>query len=225
MSQTTELAAPAAKAPKASALALLASRLSVEPEKMLTTLKATVCNKATNEEIMAFCIVANEYGLNPFLKELYAFPAKGGGIVPVVSIDGWARIINDHPQFDGIEFSEKHDEKGKLFSITCRIHRKDRKHPTEVTEFLSECYRNTEPWKMESRMLRHKALIQCARYAFGFSGIHDEDEARVISERNVTPTKAAAAESNPFEKLVVDVAVTVDEAPAIEPAETEGPDF
>lgn len=211
---STELAAPAAKAPKASALALLASRLSVEPEKMLGTLKATVCNKATNEEIMAFCIVANEYGLNPFLKELYAFPAKGGGIVPVVSIDGWIRIINEHPQMNGLEFSFAQDDKGKLFSCTCRIHRKDRTHPIEVTEFLSECYRNTEPWKMESRMLRHKALIQCARVAFGFSGIHDEDEAQVIAERNVTPAKAAAAESNPFEKPVVDVAASVDESPA-----------
>jgi hypothetical protein len=34
---------------------------------------------------------------------------------------------------------------------------------------------------MPKRMLRHKALIQCARVAFGFSGIFDEDEARDIS--------------------------------------------
>jgi hypothetical protein len=42
-------------------------------------------------------------------------------------------------------------------------------------------------------MLRHKALIQAVRVAFGFSGIHDEDEALDIVEaapkapRNVTP--------------------------------------
>lgn len=194
---TTEITTSQPKTPKASALALLASRLNVEPDKMLNTLKSTVCNKATNEEIMAFCIVANEYGLNPFLKELYAFPAKSGGIIPVVSIDGWIRIVNEHPQMDGMEFSFSTAESGALISCTCTIYRKDRSRPIVVTEFLSECKRGTDPWKMESRMLRHKALIQCARVAFGFSGITDEDEAEVISTRNVTP-RSKPSESNPF---------------------------
>jgi hypothetical protein len=39
-------------------------------------------------------------------------------------------------------------------------------------------------------MLRHKALIQTARYAFGFAGIYDEEEAMVIAEaKDVTPVK------------------------------------
>ena len=42
---------------------------------------------------------------------------------------------------------------------------------------------------MPRRMLRHKALIQGARIAFGFSGIYDEDEARDIGMKNVTPVK------------------------------------
>jgi hypothetical protein len=75
-----------------------------------------------------------------------------------------------------------------LQSITCRIWRKDRNRPVAITEHLSECKRNSEPWKMEHRMLRHKALMQCARYAFGFSGVTDEDEARATPGlRDVTP--------------------------------------
>ena len=31
-------------------------------------------------------------------------------------------------------------------------------------------------------MLRHKTLIQCARYAFGLAGVYDEDEAERIVE-------------------------------------------
>ena len=63
-----------------------------------------------------------------------------------------------------------------------------------VTEHLSECKRNTEPWKMEHRMLRHKALMQCARYAFGFSGVTDEDEAAdTPGMRDVTPAKGKAS--------------------------------
>ena len=44
-------------------------------------------------------------------------------------------------------------------------------------------------------MLRHKAMIQCARLAFGFVGIYDEDEAqRIVNpERDITPVNANAA--------------------------------
>jgi phage recombination protein Bet len=172
---------------KPSALATMASKFNVDPSKLLGTLKNTVFKGASDDELMSLVIVANEYGLNPLTKEIYAFPAKGGGIVPVVSIDGWLRMMNDHPQFDGIEF-EFCETDGKLISCTAMIYRKDRKHPTSVTEYLSECRRGTDPWKMEHRMLRHKATIQCARVAFGFSGITDEDEAeRIGSARDVTP--------------------------------------
>jgi phage recombination protein Bet len=180
--------------PKTSALAVMASRFSVDPAKLLETLKNTAFKGASNDEMMALVIVSNEYGLNPLTKEIYAFPAKGGGIVPVVSIDGWLNIMNNHPQFDGIDYEWLHEGE-KLIACTSIIHRKDRTHPTRVTEYLSECRRSTDPWKMEHRMLRHKATIQGARVAFGFSGITDEDEARDTPPmRDVTP----AAESKLF---------------------------
>jgi hypothetical protein len=34
-------------------------------------------------------------------------------------------------------------------------------------------------------MLRHKAMVQCARLAFGYAGIYDADEADRI--RDITP--------------------------------------
>ncbi len=69
----------------------------------MNTLKNTAFKggNVTDEQFTALLIVANQYGLNPWTKEIYAFPDKGG-IVPVVGVDGWARIINEHPQFDGM---------------------------------------------------------------------------------------------------------------------------
>lgn len=180
MSQNTQLQ-EAKPLFKPSALATMAGRFNVDPAKLHSTLKNTVFKGATDDELLALVVVANEYGLNPLTKEIYAFPAKGGGIVPVVSVDGWNNLANSHPQMDGIEFDDRHDEAGKLVAITCIIHRKDRSKPIKVTEYLSECRRNTEPWKMEHRMLRHKALIQCVRVAFGFSGVYDEDDARTVA--------------------------------------------
>jgi hypothetical protein len=74
------------------------------------------------------------------------------------------------------------DEDGELVGMTCRIYRSDRARPVSVTEYLAECARKTEPWATSPRrMLRHKALIQCARYAFGICGIADPDEAETIA--------------------------------------------
>ncbi len=174
---------------KQSALAIMASKFNVEPARLLETLKATLMPKASNEELLSFVVTANQYGLNPFTREIYAFPARNGGIQPVVSVDGWIRMMNNHASFDGIQFTTE-DKDGKPFSVTATIHLKDRTHPVEVTEYFSECSRNTEPWKVNPRrMLRHKALIQCARVAFGFSGISDEEEAIPQAPVNVTPSR------------------------------------
>lgn len=167
----------------------MATKAGMDPKQFEMTVRSTVMPKEhTNEQFAALMLVAHEYGLNPIVKEIYAFPAKGGGIVPIVSIDGWVNLVNSHPKCDGFTFEWEHGENGKLISCTCKMYRKDRAHPVEVTEYLAECRRNTDPWKMEHRMLRHKAMIQAARYAFGFSGIYDEDEGAKIAEmKDVTP--------------------------------------
>lgn len=152
-----------------------------EPQELMTVLKNTAFKgSVTDAQMAALLVVANQYSLNPWTKEIYAFPDKQNGIVPVVGVDGWSRIINENPQLDGIDF-EQDDEK-----CTCIIYRKDRKHPVKVTEWMSECRRNMGPWNTHpKRMLRHKALIQCARLAFGFSGIYDQDEAERIVEKDM----------------------------------------
>lgn len=174
---------------KKSVLLDMASRYGMEPAAFEATLRATVMpssQEVSREQFAAFLLVAKEYRLNPLTKEIYAFPGKGGSIMPIVSIDGWMRMINNHPEFDGMEFVDNFSEGGLLESITCKMYRKDRTHPVSVTEYMVECNRPTDTWKKwPARMLRHKTAIQAARYAFGFSGIYDEDEAgRMI---DVTP--------------------------------------
>lgn len=164
-----------------------AERFGVDPEKMTATLKATCFRQkptdrnpnppeVTNEQLMALLIVSEQYGLNPFTRELYAFP-DGGGIVPMISVDGWIRIINERETFDGYEFAE-----GPILSdgpfrglpewMDCTIYRTDRKRPTVIREYMEECFNERSPvWKKSPRrFLRHRALIQCGRVAFGFGG-------------------------------------------------------
>lgn len=148
-----------------------------DTSELVAVLKSTAFKgQVSDAQMTALLVVANQYGLNPWLKEIYAYPDKNNGIVPVVGVDGWSRIINSHPQFDGMDFQQD-DE-----SCTCTVYRKDRSHPIRVTEWMAECRRaNAGPWQSHPRrMLRHKAMIQCARLAFGFVGIYEQDEAERI---------------------------------------------
>lgn len=173
-------------------------------QELINVLKNT-CFKTSetvsDAQLSALLIVAAQYSLNPFTKEIYAFPDKKNGIVPVVGVDGWSRIINGHDMLDGIEFN--YSEKKVLMPdanteahewIECVITRKDRSKPVVIREYLTECYRPpfegkgqngtykvNGPWQTHpNRFLRHKTLIQGSRVAFGFTGIYDQDEGERI---------------------------------------------
>jgi phage recombination protein Bet len=164
----------------------LARHYTMEKAAFLQVMKMTIMKGAnvSNEDIAAFCLVAKEHGLNPFTKEIFAFPANGG-IQPIVSVDGWMKLINSHPDFDGMTFDDTVID-GKITAITCNMHRKGRAHPVAVTEYMSECFRQTPTWKQwPARMLRHKTAIQAARYAFGFAGIMEPDEAERMTDAPV----------------------------------------
>lgn len=170
----------------------LAQRLDmgVDDSSLIDTLKATAFKgQVSDAQMVALLVVANQYGLNPWTKEIYAFPGKGSDIIPVVGVDGWSRIINSNENFDGMDF-EQDDEK-----CTCVIYRKDRSRAIKVTEYMAECRKAGDgPWKTHPRrMLRHKAMIQCARIAFGYVGIYDPDEAERITEAERPASQPAAA--------------------------------
>ena len=94
-----------------SPFAVMAGRLSVDPatvEGLILNTLMTAKDKGgqvTHDEVMVFMSIANEYRLNPLTKEIYAFNNRGA-IQPIVSIDGWLRIINPTPQYDGVEFDD-----------------------------------------------------------------------------------------------------------------------
>lgn len=190
-----------------------------DPQELVQTLKATAFKgNATDAQFNALMIVSTQYGLNPFTKEIYAFPDKQNGIVPVVGVDGWSRIINNHPQFDGMEFKYSEETTTPAGSNTkahewveCVIYRKDRSHPIVAREYLDEVYRPpfkgkfgevNGPWQSHTkRMHRHKAMIQAARLAFGFGGIYDEDEAQRIQ----TPETPKEVKADPeLDSLIAD---------------------
>ena len=81
--------------------------------------------------------------------------------------------------------------------IECAIYRSDRTLPMVVREYFVEVKQETQIWqKMPRRMLRHRALQQCARLSFGIT-LHDApftqltekplDHTTVFSDTQVSP--------------------------------------
>lgn len=193
------------------AVTALAERLQLDPQKIKAILISTVFpsikksdgsgyRQATDDEFLALCVVANAYNLNPMTKEIYAYPdEKRGAIIPVVSTDGWTRLMVDHPKYKTHQF--RYSEKlvtmngGKPCPEWCEIdiERADGSHVI-VREYLDEVFREVSyksPWQTHTkRMLRHKTKIQGGREAFGFGGIYDEDEAaRIVEAAEFTEIK------------------------------------
>lgn len=216
-------------------VAQFAAKYSIDADKMLETLKQTAFKQrppkgggeakiVSNEQMMALLVIAKEYGLNPFTREIYAFPSENG-IVPIIGFDGWVRLINLRPELDYMEVRTAPDgtEQDDYF-VEVEIKRKDRSRPTIVREYLKECFRDTAPWNdMPKRMTRHKAIIQCGRIAFGYAGVYDPDDAeRVyanaidITPRNEpgrkpkTETPRAIADRDPqLERITLDQATVI----------------
>lgn len=192
----------------------MAARFEIEsdnPKELIDILKQTAFKQkdgvaVSDAQLSALMIIAQQYGLNPFVREIYAYPDKGG-IVPVVGVDGWTRIGNDHPQFEGMEFrysEETVKHKGKLAFewIECVVYRKDRSKPVVAREYFDEVCRSVNfptPWDSHpKRMHRHKAMIQAFRMAFGFSGIQDEDDASRITEKEINPIYPSSDAGTPI---------------------------
>lgn len=169
----------------------LADRYGLEAGKFYGMVKTVIFPSTeklqpTDEMIMAFLSVCNDYELNPLLKEIYPFVDKNNNLRVIVGIDGWIKTVQRNPKYDGHAFKPHLDSDQKLFAVTCQMFRTDRSRPMEMTEYMHECRRDTDPWKQwPSRMLHHKAFIQSARYAFGMNAFIDDDEADRLTAINV----------------------------------------
>ncbi|QWE27912.1 recombinase RecT [Polynucleobacter sp. AM-7D1] len=112
-----------------------------------------------------------KHELDPFAGEISIHQYENGHWQAFITIDGWSKLINSHPAFSGIGFTESNELISGVPSwMGCAIYRNDRVVPIEVKEYLYEIQTEHSIWKeMPRRMLRHRVIAQCARLAFGVS--------------------------------------------------------
>jgi hypothetical protein len=144
--------------------------------------------------------LARQYNLDP-LKEEILLTKYEDRWQTSISIDGWIKLIHRHPYYAGITFRESiENNEGLPLWIECTIYRSDKAIPTTVREYLSEANNNTDIWrKMPRRMLRHKAMQQCARVAIGISPPELQNETSTAQDNDDsitnTPIKTSSQAS------------------------------
>lgn len=172
-----------------SLIQFFAEKNQITPKVFFDTLKTSIMKgkNVSNEQMALFLMICKKYELDPIVGHVHCVPLRGA-VIPIVSIDGWVQLLHNNRECNGIRLDENFDKNGNLESVTCHIYKKGWEHPVSVTEYFKECNQNNQVWKQyPTRMLRHKALIQCARVAFGYSKIYDQDEAdRIIKAKNGT---------------------------------------
>lgn len=131
-------------------------------------------NSQNRPSIMAsncFLKAIHGFDLDPFNGEIIFIDShnESQSVWPFITIEGWIKLINQHPQFCAIEFNFPIQDNQKSLSwIECAIYRKDRIKPITVREYLAEAITEQNGWKERpNRMLRHRALAQCAKIALG----------------------------------------------------------
>ena len=114
-------------------------------------------------------------------------PYEDGHWQAFITIDGWSKLINSHPAFNGISFTESTELVGGIPAwMGCAIYRNDRVVPIEVKEYLCEIQTEHSVWQaMPRRMLRHRVIAQCARLAFGVSMPEIKQSLSKSSPRNL----------------------------------------
>ncbi len=144
---------------------------------MLNTLRNTVAPGLTDPEFMLFCEMCRATGLNPATKEIWAIKA-GGRLQLMTGINGFLKIANSHPQFDGMEVVFEWEER-QLISATAKVYRKDRRFPSIATAYMSEYGKKTPIWAtMPSVMLSKCAKSLAIREAFinELGGLYTQEE-------------------------------------------------
>lgn len=114
--------------------------------------------------------LASKYQLDPLSDEINLLETKEG-YLPFITIDGWAKLINQHPQYAGMSLRDSTEHiDGIPAWMECTIYRNDRILPIVIKEYLEEVRTDHPSWQqMPRRMLRHRVIQQCARLALGIS--------------------------------------------------------
>ena len=136
------------------------------------------------------------YRIDPWLGDI-KIHHQSGQWLPYITMDGWMKMINQHPAFCGIDFRESDQLiEGAPEWMSCTIYRHDRVIPITVREYYKEVKQENPLWNgIPRRLLRFRTMQQCARLALGLSTpefVHQHHEATQTCSPSSSKGKASS---------------------------------
>lgn len=154
---------------------------------VLKVIRDTVAIGASESEFAMFIQVCKSSGLNPFKREIW-FIKAGGRVQMMTGINGFTAIANNSEAFDGVEVGLV-GKAGEYLPLTypgndfigawAKVHRKDRKFPSEGVAMLAEYDKGQGNWKSMKRVMITKCAESIAlRKAFPqqMNGLYTQEE-------------------------------------------------
>jgi len=164
---------------KRSLVADLAAQAGLSPQNYYEAVKRQCgCAGAEDSDFAALLLTARAHDLSPIMREMWLFPGQNRSVRPVISHDGWFKILTRHPRYVHHVFREGEDDDGRYgeVDIFTRESCANDLPPYQHREYLREVTKGPT-WKTyPKRMLRGRTISQGARHCFGIAGV-DPDEA------------------------------------------------
>lgn len=177
------------------------------------TIKRTVAKGATNDELGMFLHLSQQYGLDPFAKDLWFI--KMGNQAPVImtSRDGYLKIAQRNADYDGIdsdvvyendsfrktregvshEYSVKN--RGRIVGAYALVYRKSIGRPVYVFAPFGDYNKGNGTWKTYGHaMILKVAEAMALKRAFSLSGLVTSEELDEAPRMDGVPSQAVDAE-------------------------------
>lgn len=188
-----------------------------ELEEKKDVIKRTVAKDANQDEFEMFMSLAKRYNLDPFQKEIF-FWKYGNKPTIMTSRDGYLKIANEHPKFDGyisdvvyendkfkklpdgtVEHEYTVKNRGRIVGAYCLVYRKDRRIPVYVFAPYSDYKKGSDVWKKYP----HAMILKCSesmslKRAFSVSGLVSREE--MGHEDNENTVRMSREEVNDLDK-------------------------
>lgn len=163
---------------------------------MVDTIKATVAKNATDAELQVYLGIAAQYGLNPFMKEIWFAKTKDGEPMIMTSRDGFRKLAMREPTFrkcqsmavyENDEFEMelvlgevmnithkfKQNDRGKLIGAYAVLKTTDHDNYVSYCDFREYDKKNNIWRKYPSAMIRKVAENDVYKRFVNINGLND----------------------------------------------------
>src|SRR3954468_15481053 len=199
----------------------LSLQADLQRKEVIETIKQTVARGATDAQLQMFLVLAGRYNLDPFLREIWCAQI-GGQMTVLTSRDGYLKIAQRDPNFDGIVSATvcendvfeidpiapqvKHAfgaKRGRIIGAYAACFHKQRR-PVVCFAPLEEYRKDTPTWKTyPSAMIVKVAEALSLKRQFGISGLVTAEEIDSASEApETTPAGKASTQMTSVVEVV-----------------------